>query len=70
MHDLTLAAQYADRLVLLSRGFVAADGPPADVLTEWALAEHYQARVDVLPGPAPVVVPRRAAFAAEAQWPR
>ena len=38
MHDLTLAAQYADRVLLLSEGSIVADGPPADVLTEEALA--------------------------------
>jgi iron complex transport system ATP-binding protein len=59
MHDLTLAGQYADRLVLLSGGLRAAEGRPADVLTEWTVAEHYHARVEVLAGAAPVVVPRR-----------
>jgi len=48
MHDLTLAAQYADRVLLLDRGRVVADGPPANVLTEAALAEHYGASVRVL----------------------
>jgi iron complex transport system ATP-binding protein len=66
MHDLTLAGQYADRLVLLSAGLPAADGTPAEVLTEWTVAEHYRARVEVLAGTTPVVVPRRG----EALWPR
>jgi cobalamin transport system ATP-binding protein len=48
MHDLTLAAQYADRFLLLSEGRIVADGPPEDVLTEEALAEHYGATVRVL----------------------
>jgi iron complex transport system ATP-binding protein len=48
MHDLTLAAQYADRVLLLDAGRVVADGAPADVLTEEALAEHYGARVRVV----------------------
>ena len=38
MHDLTLAAQYADRVLLLSRGRIVADGTPGEVLTEDALA--------------------------------
>jgi iron complex transport system ATP-binding protein len=48
MHDLTLAAQYADRVLLLSEGRIVADGAPGDVLTEEALAEHYGATVRVV----------------------
>jgi iron complex transport system ATP-binding protein len=48
MHDLTLAAQYADRVLLLDAGRVVADGAPAEVLTEEALARHYGARVRVV----------------------
>ena len=60
MHDLTLAAQYADRMVLLDRGRVAADGHPRDVLTEEAIARHYGASIDVVPVDGRVaVIPRR-----------
>jgi iron complex transport system ATP-binding protein len=60
MHDLTLAAQYADRMLLLDAGRVVADGPPVDVLTEATIAHHYGAAVDVLRGGGRVtVVPRR-----------
>jgi iron complex transport system ATP-binding protein len=48
MHDLTLAAQYADRMVLLDEGRVAADGPPAEVLTEHLIARHYDASIEVV----------------------
>ena len=48
MHDLTLAAQYAERMVLLAGGRVIAHGRPADVLTEVRLAEHYDVAVQVL----------------------
>jgi iron complex transport system ATP-binding protein len=48
MHDLTLAAQYADRVLLLDGGSVVADGTPDEVLTESALAEHFGAAVRVL----------------------
>jgi iron complex transport system ATP-binding protein len=68
MHDLTLAGQYAERLVLLSGGLAAADGTPSQVLTEWTLAEHYHARVDVMAGSSPVVVPRRASAPEESPW--
>jgi len=33
LHDLTLAARWCDRLLLIDRGRLAADGPPAEVLT-------------------------------------
>jgi iron complex transport system ATP-binding protein len=61
MHDLTLAGQYADRLVLIDRGRVIAAGAAADVLTGALIAEHYGADVDVLdtPGSGFVVVPVR-----------
>ena len=61
MHDLTLAAQYADRMVLLDAGRVVADGAPVDVLTEAAIAQHYGAAIDIVPvGDRLAVVPRRA----------
>jgi iron complex transport system ATP-binding protein len=70
MHDLTLAGQYADRLVLLSGGLAVADGAPTDVLTRERIGEHYAASVDVLPGTAPAVIPRRLRTAEVARWPR
>jgi iron complex transport system ATP-binding protein len=48
MHDLTLAAQYADRLLLLSRGRLVAEGPPAEIATEALVSEHYGAEVRVI----------------------
>jgi iron complex transport system ATP-binding protein len=61
MHDITLAAQYGDRVVLVDGGRIVAEGPPADVLTAERLAALYGANVRVLlDGGAPVVVPVRA----------
>jgi len=60
MHDLTLAAQYADRMLLLDGGRVVADGAPPDVLTEAAIGRHYGAAIDVVPvGDRIAIVPRR-----------
>ncbi len=56
MHDLTLAGQYAQRLLLLDGGRVVASGGPDEVLTEALVAEHYGASVRVLDG---AVVPVR-----------
>ncbi len=41
LHDLTMAARFCDRLLLLSEGRLAADGPPDTVLTDAALARIY-----------------------------
>ena len=41
MHDLSLAARFCDRLVLLAEGRVAADGSPERVLTAENLSRHY-----------------------------
>ncbi|WP_433468853.1 ABC transporter ATP-binding protein [Spirillospora sp. CA-128828] len=51
IHDLTLAGQYADGLVLISGGRVAAAGPPERVLTRETVEEHFDARVRITPGP-------------------
>ncbi|HTI20012.1 MAG TPA: ABC transporter ATP-binding protein [Kutzneria sp.] len=61
LHDLTLAAQYPDRVLLLDDGEVAAVGTPAEVLTADRLSRHYAASVTVLTGPdgSLVVAPTR-----------
>src|SRR5262249_3481594 len=51
VHDLTLAGQFADRLLLLDGGRVAASGPPTDVLRDDVLRPHFGAGVQVLPTP-------------------
>jgi iron complex transport system ATP-binding protein len=61
LHDLTLAGQYADQLLLVRGGEVVAAGAPADVLTAELLGRFYGADVEVLhtSDGDPVVVPRR-----------
>jgi iron complex transport system ATP-binding protein len=61
MHDLTLAAQYADRLLLLDGGRLVAGGGARSVLTRPLIAEHYGADVRVVEeaGSGLVVVPVR-----------
>lgn len=54
-HNLNLAARYADRLVLLDRGRVAAEGTPREVLTRSLVERVYGWPVCVTehPGPGP-----------------
>ncbi len=59
-HDLTLAGRYADRLLLISDGRIAADGTPPEVLTERNLKAHYGAGIRVIEDrDGPIVVPMR-----------
>ena len=51
LHDLNLAALYADRIILLHSGKVVASGTPADVLSEATLSRWYQADLNVCPHP-------------------
>jgi len=48
VHDLSVAAAYADRICVLHRGRLVADGPPAEVLTAELVGEVYEHPVDVL----------------------
>ncbi|HSJ28579.1 MAG TPA: ABC transporter ATP-binding protein [Acidimicrobiia bacterium] len=48
IHDLTLAAQFCDRLVMMAAGSVVAHGRPVSVLTESTIRDHYGATVRVL----------------------
>jgi len=48
IHDLALAARFMDRLVLMHEGAIAADGPPAEVLTPDLLGRIY--RIEALAG--------------------
>lgn len=46
-HDLTLAARYADQLLVLSDGRLAESGPPRTVLTEATIAAIFRMRARV-----------------------
>jgi len=52
LHDLNLAAQYGNRLVLLCEGRVVADGPPAEVITPERVLRAYGTQVEVKRHPA------------------
>jgi iron complex transport system ATP-binding protein len=67
IHDLTLAGQFADRLILLAGGRIAAAGPAESVLDDRLLAEHFGAGVEVVmteTGDLAVISRRRARGAA------
>ena len=51
LHDLNLAAQYCDRLVMLNGGTVYAEGTPLDILTARNIKKVYGADVCVYPHP-------------------
>ena len=59
MHDLTLAAQYCNRIVVIHEGRNFADGGPQDVLTEEIIQNVYGVKVRILTHPdtgMPVIV--------------
>jgi iron complex transport system ATP-binding protein len=51
LHDLNLASQYCDRLLLLSDGALFGDGTPEDVLTYRTIEEVYHTAVVVTKSP-------------------
>ena len=51
LHDLALAARYADRVVVLDQGGVAADGAPADALTPEIMARVFGLTARWVEGP-------------------
>ena len=62
LHDLNLAARYAERLVAMKDGVLVASGTPAEVLTEQLLAEVFDLEARIVPDPVtgtPMVVPVR-----------
>ncbi|MFF0771625.1 ABC transporter ATP-binding protein [Nonomuraea wenchangensis] len=47
LHDLNLAAQYCDQLLLLHEGRLVAAGPPGQVLTEKTVERVYRVRAEI-----------------------
>lgn len=64
LHDLGLAAAYADRAAVLHEGRIAELGPPDEVFSGELLGEVYRQPVEVFPHPRtgrPLIVPVRVA---------
>lgn len=60
LHDLNIAATYADRIVLLCGGRIVADGPPWQTMREPLLTEVFDCPITVIPHPvsgAPLILP-------------
>lgn len=62
LHDLNLAFRYADRVVMMRSGRIAAQGEVRQVVTEAAMQQVFDLDCRVLPDPetgSPMIVPRR-----------
>ena len=51
LHDLNLAAQYCDRIIMLHNGRIHAEGSPREVITAQNVREVYGAEVCICPHP-------------------
>lgn len=60
VHDLMLAARFADRVIVMERGRLVADAPPAEALTQARLAEVFGvAALDVTTADGSFTIPWR-----------
>lgn len=60
LHDLNLAARYADHLVVMRHGRIVANGTPADTLTAAVVLDAFGLDAQIVPDPvcgSPIVVP-------------
>jgi iron complex transport system ATP-binding protein len=60
LHDLNMAARYADLLVAMKDGRIVASGPPAAVLTKALVREVFEVEARIMPDPrtgTPLVLP-------------
>jgi iron complex transport system ATP-binding protein len=62
LHDLNLAALYADKIIVVSQGRIAADGPPRAVITDEMMRSVFGVSVQVggVPADAPFILPHTA----------
>lgn len=51
LHDLDLAARYADHLILIGGGKILAQGTPCDVLSDPLIAQTYDVAIETAQGP-------------------
>ncbi|WP_345751112.1 ABC transporter ATP-binding protein [Microbacterium rhizophilus] len=61
LHDMNMAARYADHVFAMSGGELVASGPPAEVMTSELIARVFDLDALVIPDPvsgAPMVLPR------------
>lgn len=61
LHDLNLAAQYSDTVLLLSKGQIIDKGDPSSILTSQAIYKAFSLEAEVLSHPSlkhPIVVPK------------
>ncbi|GAA1988045.1 ABC transporter ATP-binding protein [Microbacterium pumilum] len=61
LHELNLAARYADQLVVMAEGRIVSHGSPTEVLTADVVAEAFALDALVIPDPltqTPLVIPR------------
>ncbi|HEV7782342.1 MAG TPA: heme ABC transporter ATP-binding protein [Chitinophagaceae bacterium] len=59
IHDINLAVQFADKLLLLQEGSIAAQGKPLDILTETLIEKVFGVKTTILKNPvsgAPLVI--------------
>jgi iron complex transport system ATP-binding protein len=60
LHDINLAARFADRIIALKDGQIAHDGPPAQVITAETMADVYGLACTVITDPVhgkPFIIP-------------
>lgn len=63
LHDLNLAARYADELVVMSQGRIIAQGPPAEVVTGEIMRDAFGLEATIVADPVtgtPLVIPASA----------